>query len=410
MRRLLAAALAHVSGSGATAGFAALLAVVSIDRAPAAARSLTDVFRSGTLAGLELEPVGRALANSVASTYPVASASSSVTYTFNPATDTFDRQTGVLGPIIGERAETIGERRVDVALGYSYVRLTSIDGQDLGSLVNEPIIDGRFVFERVPEGVELRDGRRTNVLPVRVLADLDVEAQIVTPSVTYGVTADLDVNVSLPLLRTFLRASVMTERPDPRLPQFSLPEGSPAAMQRDESSSASSVGVGDLLLRAKYILLRDRPVSVAAALGLSLPTGDADDLQGTGTTRVQPTLVLSRVLWGRFEPLLNLGMDIDADDVDRSVFRWAVGGTGHVAGPLHGQVIFLGRNELAPLTDQIETPFFFQIERNDIYDVALGLRWLFAGSGVASVNFLMPLNDEGLRADFIPTVALEYTF
>ena len=34
-------------------------------------------------------PIGPALANTVASTYPVASASSSVTYAFNPKTETF---------------------------------------------------------------------------------------------------------------------------------------------------------------------------------------------------------------------------------------------------------------------------------------------------------------------------------
>jgi hypothetical protein len=45
----------------------------------AQAGTLADVFSpTGTLAGLKLEPLGDALANTVASTYPVASASSSV--------------------------------------------------------------------------------------------------------------------------------------------------------------------------------------------------------------------------------------------------------------------------------------------------------------------------------------------
>src|SRR5262249_14685065 len=38
--------------------------------------------------------------------------------------------------------------------------------------------------------------------------------------------------------------------------------------------------------------------------------------QGTGTTRVQPTLVLSHVFGDRFEPLLNVGIDINAKSVE----------------------------------------------------------------------------------------------
>ena len=63
-----------------------------------------------------------------------------------------------------------------------------------------------------------------------------------------------------------------------------------------------------------------------------------------------------------------------------------------------------------PSPTRSTTPFFFQIERNDIYDVSLGLRLLFAESAVVSVNALVPLNEDGLRADVIPTAQVEYTF
>src|SRR5262249_27633154 len=95
---------------------------------PAYAGDLADLFSSGALAGLELGPIGPALANTVASTYPVASASSSVTYAFNPKTETFERQTGILGPIVGERAETIGKGQVNISFSYSWVDLSTING------------------------------------------------------------------------------------------------------------------------------------------------------------------------------------------------------------------------------------------------------------------------------------------
>src|SRR5262245_3266728 len=376
---------------------------------PAHATSLSALLGQGRFAELRLAPLGPALANTVALTYPVASASSSVTYVYNPKLDVLERRTGVGGPIIGERAETIGRGVLDAGLSYSFVRLTSINGDDLDHLVNRPVVDGRVVSFPVSAGTMLKDGRFTNFLPIRVTADLGITADIVTPSLTYGLTRDLDVNVTVPILQTALDIDTVSQIPDPRLPAFALPGGSPIAGTRRLADSGSAAGVGDLLLRAKYQLLRDSVVDVAALLGLSLPTGDPDDFQGTGTTRVLPTLVLSRVFGDRFEPLLNLGVDINADDVSRSIFRWAVGTTAQL-GPLTGVLVFLGRQEFARQSDPIEPAFFFQIERNDQYDASVGLRWRFADTGFVSANALVPLNQQGLRANVIPTVEVEYAF
>ena len=62
---------------------------------------------------------------------PVASASSGITYTYDPALDALVRQPGVAGPIIGERAETIGQGRFNLSAAFSYVHPTSINGDDL---------------------------------------------------------------------------------------------------------------------------------------------------------------------------------------------------------------------------------------------------------------------------------------
>src|SRR5438128_10335284 len=149
--------------------------------------SLADVLKEPQFNHLSLAPIAPALAATVASTYPVASASSRVVYVYNPGLDTLERQTGVTGPIIGERAETIGEGQLNLAVSYSYVDLTSINGDDLDSLLNRPRVNGSFIFFPVQGGsVRLADGRITNFLPVRVVADLDVQAHIVAPSITYG--------------------------------------------------------------------------------------------------------------------------------------------------------------------------------------------------------------------------------
>jgi hypothetical protein len=388
----------------------AAVLVVSCTASAARAGKLADVFSSGELSGLELAPVGPALASTVAATYPVASASSSVTYVFDPKTETFERQTRVLGPIIGERAETIGQGQITLGLSYSHVDVSTINGDDLGDLVNLPSIRGQVVSFAVPGGLHLADTRFSSYLPVHVRVNIDVEADIATPGVTYGLTRDLDVNLTVPIIRTLVGVKTLEQVPDPRLPQFALPPGDPNAQTRHRSAFARATGFGDVLLRGKYVLLRERPVDLAAGLGVSFPSGDRDDFHGTGDYRVQPQLIVSRVIGERFEPLLNLGVDVNADAVDRSVLRWAVGATAKIAGPLTGAVVFLGRNEFAAPSDKISAPFFFQIERNDIYDASLGLRLLFAEGGVISANAIVPVNDDGLRADVIPTFEVQYSF
>jgi hypothetical protein len=48
-------------------------------------------------------------------------------------------------------------------------------------------------------GTTLKGGRFTTLLPVHVALDIGVDAHIVSPSVTYGLTPDADVNLTLEL-------------------------------------------------------------------------------------------------------------------------------------------------------------------------------------------------------------------
>ena len=148
-----------------------------------------------------------------------------------------------------------------------------------------------------------------------------------------------------------------------------------------QSASASSIGVGDLLLRAKYVVHRGDPVDVAAGLALSLPTGRADDFQGAGTTRVEPGLIVSRVFGTWLELLANAGIALDAEDVGRSVVQWAIGGTLMPIEQVAVPIVFLGRDQLGAPAEPIANPFFFQIERSDIFEASVGIRWQFAQHG-----------------------------
>lgn len=299
-----------------------LSALAGLGVPAARAGNLTDVFREPKFANLGLAPLGDALATTVASAYPVASASSSVIYVYNPSTDTPERRTGVAGPLFGERAETIGQRQLNLGFAYSYIHFATINGDDLGSLPSRRSVGGRILF--IPtKHAELQNGRFTTFLPVQVTADIDVTAHQLAASATYGVTARLDVNVTVLLLHTSLDLTANGLAPDPRFPQFKLQGG--RTFTPRPTSSAGATGVGDVLLRAKYLIHDGAPVDVAAGLDLALPSGNEDDFQGGGATRVQPALILSRLFTERYEAFLNLGFECNADDVSRSVAAWSGG-------------------------------------------------------------------------------------
>jgi len=378
--------------------------------APPAHADLTDLFKSPTLAGLELEPLGPALANTVAGTYPVSSASSSVTYVFNPQLEAFERRTRVLGPLFGERAETVGEGQIDVGVSYSNVTLETVNGEDLHSLINQPQVNGRVVSFPIKDGVTLKDGRFSNFLPVLVNANISVDADIWAPSFTYGLTPYWDINLMVPIVSSFLGVKTNQNVPDPRLPQFMLNPGDPNEQFIHTDQGDRATGIGDVLLRTKYHVWREAPANAAVLLGLSCPSGNKDNFHGRGTWRVQPTFIVSKILDDRVEPFLNAGFDINAENVDRTIFTWAAGASVQVRGPLNASMLVLGRNEFARQTDKIESPFFFQIDRNDMYDFSFGLRWLFADSGVVSANVILPMNTDGLRPEVIPSFGVEYAF
>src|SRR5262249_33101850 len=157
----------------------------------------------------------------------------SVTYVYNPELDTLERRTGVAGPIFGERAETIGAGEFDLVLSYSYIHLSTVNGEDLDSLPSRARVNGRVLFFPVKGGLTLNDGRSTTFLPVQANVALDVTAPQIAPSLTYGITPDLDVNLVLPLLVTSLDVTAHTTVPDPRFPEFKLKPGDPRARMQD---------------------------------------------------------------------------------------------------------------------------------------------------------------------------------
>jgi hypothetical protein len=353
-------------------------------------------------------PLEQALAATVARSLPTIAASASSGFKWDDDLNTFVRTAGSTGQLLLERAIPIGGKRLNATVSYQYVKMSEFEGQDLENLSDtQKPIDGQFTVPHL--GITLATHELTG-------------------SLTYGLTDDIDLNLTVPMLVTGLMVArqVNVRRPVTGL-EFT---------RSSDSVSASSIGVGDILLRAKYRLPDWHDVLYAwglnAALGIALrvPSGNPDDFQGTGDIGVIPMLYVTSRPYAPTDRMqlqwhVNAGADIDGT-LSHSEGRWGVGMDALYSDWAALGVAVLGRHAVDRLFDegQFNTPRFdantgtvvvaplfgFSGDRPDYYDASIGLRYTIFEGLNAFGNALFPLNDDGMRTDIVPLFGLEGTF
>jgi hypothetical protein len=132
----------------------------------------------------------------------------------------------------------------------------------------------------------------------------------------------------------------------------------------------------------------------------------------------------------------SLGVDVDADDVERSRASYAIGGTlqihprvaalldvvgtsGFVANDL--QIDAFGIQPQSRFLDQFQTRptqvfgvrharVFSSVPRTDTVDLAVGAKVQLFSRAAGFVSVLVPIVRDGLRASAVPVGGVEYTF
>lgn len=421
---------------------AAAVAVLSLcGPGVASARNLRNTLGApsqdaGGLLSSSLGSLGSVISTQIANQIPTLSTSAGYTYEFNPQLDVYERSAKTFGPLFSERAVTVGAKKFNLNFSYTYIKFDRLNGHDLEHLTSRTIVskDNEFAGVLAPDRVfqqvkNVTPGLTPENTFTRAAVDLDLEAQLFDLSMTYGVLDNLDVNVDVPILRTFARSSLRTDTLDPR---FAALIPAPASTVIEESSAReTAIGVGDIRLRAKYLALT-APVRVAGLLDLVLPTGSPGNFQGTGDTRLGTYIILSDTFAEIFEPHLQTGVEFNTSDVGRSQAKYLAGVTAQVASFAAITFDFLGRSEFGaqgrvpsaarlPATkDGVFTentgpfhgePVFANISRYDIFDAALGGKVSITPQAIVFATVILPLNnDQGLRSNAVPTVGFEATF
>ncbi len=357
-------------------------------------------FQASSLQGLDQ------LNNQLTSAIGVPSFNSSVAgFTFDIERGIPERTTESLGPLLTERATTLGARKLDVTFTYTRVNFTKLQGKDLNDL--------ELVFRRndVNEGCDPSSRlllARCDIIKANLKVDLteDIFALIAT----YGLTSEWDVGFVVPVTHIRLIAKAHAGIFD----QFGNPGGTkigdlpihrfgPNSTQPDASGGGDETGLGDIILRTKYNFLRNYDgliPDLAFLVEMKLPTGDEQRLLGTGGTNLTGLLVASKTYGRWFTPHINLGYEIDTKDTQQNTIRYALGFDARLLSELTFGADVIGRHK----PDGSGTG-------DHIVDLSLGVKWNPIQSLILRANVQIPLDkNSGLRADFIPTVGIEYIF
>ena len=322
-------------------------------------------------------------------TLPVTSSASAFTYRLDRNLGTVVRSSDSFGPFLAERSLTSGLLRGSLALTYQAASFDTVDGRSL--------TDGTLVATA--------SRLRGVAQPFDVEAlSLDLDTKTMTLVGNLGVADRFDIGVALP----FVSLSLNGRRVDTY-------RGT-ALVQATGSASAS--GPGDLLIRGKYNVLRRTGSGLAVGGEARLPTGDAQNLLGTGEASIKPRVIASverdRVaLHGDFGYTMG-GL---ADELD---YGGAITVTGTPRLTLVGEIAGRRLSSAGRLTETtephpalvgVDTIRLTSIEGATERLVALaGFKWNIAGTLLLSANVMRPLTSAGLNARWMSTIAFDYSF
>lgn len=331
--------------------------------------------------------------------FPFSSSVGGFTFALEPVLGTFVRTTDTLGPLFAERAPTLGRGKFNFNLSYTFFKYHTFDGEDLDDL--------EVVARHDPDIIGFPDEREQfETDMVRLILDIDIEVAILALAVTYGITDRLDVGILVPFVHVDMHVkSVARIETSPDNTLFPGVHSFPGGVDRlvDEASDEAT-GLGDIVLRAKYHVLKSRVADVAAAVLAKLETGDEDNFLGTGDTTVRPFVIVSRTFFDvvfpglSLTPHLNLGYELNVDDSQQNALEYVLG-------------FDVGVERFAVAGEMIGT---HQVDGDgigdDLLNASVGFKWNPVQLFIVSANVQFPLNDDGLRSNIITTFGVEYSF
>jgi hypothetical protein len=354
---------------------------------------------------------------------PLPTPASGFTYEFDPSLGVFERTTQSFGPILAARAETIGARRVSVGFTFQRFTFDTVEGVDLGDVPAVFTHDNAFLL-----------GGREDV--VTTANSIEATVSQSTMFVTLGVTDHFDLSLAIPIVSNNLKvvssATIHRLGTTNPLTHFYIQSNGDVGVDRIFTASGSAAGLGDLMVRLKYAMIRSPSNGFAAGVDVRMPTGDEMDLLGTGAASLEPFAIWSAT-YQKFSPHVNasykwIGSSLlagnpatgeSADFPDQ--VGYAVGADVSVNSRLTVAFDLLGQYIID--AERLKQETFHALDGHSVFPNVVFTRESFnALSGscglklsvrdrlLLDLNLLFPVDDHGLRDKVTPLVGFEYTF
>lgn len=267
-------------------------------------------------------PVNTAVGEAL-STLPLGSAGSGVSFTFDqnhipiPTEDS-------LGPILTERAGVIGRNKLNIGIAYQYFSFDQIDGINLNHF---PAVLGHSIF--LINGVEpsFENDYITTTNSVHLALNQTVVYGV------FGLSNHFDISAEIPIEQVHFRvtsAAHLVRTVGCEITGTCAGFGSQcgeyhyfdagqncsnavASVDNTYANAGDASGIGDVILRGKYEVYRGEKVGASLGIALRLPSGDASNFLGSGTTGLEPFGALT--YRARLSPHVRIGYQWNGDSL-----------------------------------------------------------------------------------------------
>ncbi len=396
------------------------------------------------------------------STFPLGTSSGGFTYTLDPSTGAITPGSSSFGPSFAERALTIGRGKVNAGVQYQHVAYDSFE--------NVPLEGEQIAFilqhnDCCPAGSN-NPTAAGNTLPffegdlVETRLSLNVKTDTTVAFANVGVTSGLEVGIAVPFVRTDLRVGgrstiIRVSTADPSQALIHSWDGAGATVKTLPVRGGSASGIGDVLVRGKYVFV---PGALATEVDFRLPTGDEEQLLGTGGLQTR-VMLIAGASQHSFAPHVNIGYvfangsvssdvtdlhvpdvvggpaiaNISHPNVDLSVpdefmytggFDWAATTRVTFAADAIGRTLrqmtrFETSNSSFPYRTSDAGPVLTTARSQlnitgrknlNLLLGAVGAKINVATNLLLTANVLFPLSDGGLRPKITPVIGLDYAF
>jgi hypothetical protein len=384
------------------------------------------------------------------SSFPLSSTTSGLTFDFSSGMPVSTSTS--LGPIFTERSQTIGQGSLKFGINFSYLKLNKLRGVNTEDIwftffhddfAGPNDIPGNFT----PNGVIGDDPFGTEFDHIRMNMNLRINATIMAFFGTFGITDRLDISIAVPYVNVTLEGNPIA-RMNPLTILSSGARGDTVAATPTHywgslddpqiefvptAINDEAVGIGDIAIRLKYNFWRSEDLDMAVLAEYRAATGDEEDFLGAGESSYRLHFIMSTIL-GDFAPHINLGYEKRGNKYDRDELEVYLGYDQKIADRLTFALDFMGEFEVGSLEENLNFPEPIAIQgggangewsnykqvvqltnipnmsSDNSLNGSVGFKYHPKENLIAVINGLFPLNEGGLRSDFVPTIGFEFTF